>query len=295
LPKICGKRSILVPEILPNRRFIRLRARVCNAMLGVFRDWSLHMEATSNEQPAAISTRWQKGQSGNPKGRPRKQRGPSRPQSATSGSGRTPTWLARLMIERPVERADGLGGTRTRLAEYMYDIVERADAGDLKCRMFLIRYVDRGDRRRLAALRNAEKAKTRALRELESAGGARDFGNADGAGRNGRPPRQDDLPDQAFAGSDHGRSQARAVRSTRRRSGAIRAQGHLLDANGNALSREAEDRLRYPDWPHISPHLRKEERPNTGPDNRGENRIGNRLHNRSHNRRYRPCYADSRD
>jgi hypothetical protein len=82
------------------------------------------MEVTSNEQRPA--TRWQKGQSGNPKGRPRKQRGPSRPQSLTSGTGVTPTFLARLMIERPVERADGLGGTRTRLAEYMYDIVERA-------------------------------------------------------------------------------------------------------------------------------------------------------------------------
>ena len=221
------------------------------------------MEATSNEQPAAISTRWQKGQSGNPKGRPRKQRGPSRPQSLTSGTGVTPTFPARLMIERPVERADGLGGTRTRLAEYMYDIVERADAGDLKCRMFLIRYVDRGDRRRLAALRNAEKAKTRALRELESVA-AREISETPMVPAEMAAPHVKTIyptkPSrvQTMAGPKRAPSVDASLFRRDPRS------GELLDANGNAVSREAEDRLRYPDWPHISPHLKKDERPNTG-------------------------------
>jgi hypothetical protein len=37
-------------------------------------------------------------------------------------------------------------------------------------------------------------------------------------------------------------------------------KGQLGNPKGRALSREEEQRLLYPDWPHISPHLKKEDR-----------------------------------
>jgi hypothetical protein len=218
-----------------------------------------------------IATRWPAGQSGNPKGRPRKPRTASSPPSGPPGSGATPTYLARVMIERPVERSDGVGGTRTRLTEYMTDIVERADAGDLKCRMFLIRYVDRGDRRKLAALRNAEKAKTRALRKLESAA-AREISQTPVA-----PPEIAAQQVKTISPTRPSRVQTLAVAKPSVEASSFRRDprnGQLLGPDGRALSREAEDRLLYPDWPHISPHLKKEEPvysglntgPKTGPE-----------------------------
>jgi hypothetical protein len=68
------------------------------------------------------------------------------------------------MMERPVEGAEG---RTTRLVAYMTDIVRRADDGDLKCRMFLLREVGRGDRRKETAQRNAKRAKTEELRKFE--------------------------------------------------------------------------------------------------------------------------------
>src|SRR6204780_4098974 len=142
---------------------MQLRAGVCVAMLGVFRTWSLHMERTSTEtspetsdERADIRTRWKKGQSGNPQGRPR-----------LCGAGLTLTALARTLMERPVEGADG--ERHTRLTEYMIDVVRCADAGDMKCRLFLLRAVERGDRGRENARRNARKAKSGALRKFEEA------------------------------------------------------------------------------------------------------------------------------
>src|ERR1700722_6635715 len=115
------------------------------------------MEETSQSQERAdIGTRWKKGQSGNPQGRPRLQ-----------GAGLTLTALARTMMERPVEGVDG--HRHTRLTEYLIDIVRCADAGDMKCRMFLLRAIDHGDRRRENAQRNAKKAKSEALRKFEEA------------------------------------------------------------------------------------------------------------------------------
>ena len=51
----------------------------------------------------------------------------------------------------------------------MTDFVRRADAGDLKCRMYLVKAVERGDRRKEIAQRNAKKAKTEELRKFEEA------------------------------------------------------------------------------------------------------------------------------
>jgi hypothetical protein len=79
------------------------------------------MEETSHSEELRpdIKTRWKKGQSGNPKGR------------SLPAAGATLTGLARLMMEQPVERSDA-GGRNTRLAEYMLDIVRRADAARLR-------------------------------------------------------------------------------------------------------------------------------------------------------------------
>lgn len=216
------------------------------------------MDETSKDQPqekrADIATRWKAGQSGNPKGRPRN----AHKSIGASGAGATPTYLARVMIERPVERLGGVSGTRTRLTEYIADIFERADAGDLGCRKFVIRLVDEGDRRRLAALRNAEKAKTRRLRKLERSA-ARE------ASLTPEPPPEKAAAEvKVVSPTAPQRVQTIAVP---RRAPAVEATfrrdprtGALLGADGNALSRAEEDRLLYPEWPHISPHLKKSER-----------------------------------
>src|ERR1700733_11114455 len=115
------------------------------------------MEETSqSEERADTKTRWKKGQSGNPQGRPR-----------LRGAGLTLTALARTLMERPVEGMDG--ERHTRLTEYLIDVVRCADAGDMKCRMFLLRAIDQGDRRRENAQRNAKKANSEALRKFEEA------------------------------------------------------------------------------------------------------------------------------
>jgi hypothetical protein len=140
----------------------------------------------------------------------------------------------------------------------MADIVERADAGDLGCRKYLIAYVDRGDRRRLAALRQAEKAKTDSLRTLERAAA-----------------RAASLTPEVSA--EKAAAEVKTISPTQpsrvptiavpRRAPPVDASmfrrdprtGALLGADGLALSREEEDRLLYPEWPHVSPHLKKSE------------------------------------
>src|ERR1700733_14645376 len=234
------------------------------------------MEETSHpEERADFKTRWKKGQSGNPQGRPR-----------LRGAGLTLTALARTLMERPVEGADG--ERHTRLTEYMIDVVRCADAGDRKCRMFLLNAVERGDRRRENAQRNAKKANSEALRKFEEA-------KADEISmpmpplepevedeqvvkdvRSTAPPRRPTASACAEASADEPHSPAKPWRSRAaheqpaaepKRTPSDDASLYRRDANGNlvtpegrVLSPEEVNRLTNPYWPHVSPHLKKEER-----------------------------------
>jgi hypothetical protein len=249
------------------------------------------MEQTStetSEDRADIKTRWKKGQSGNPQGRPR-----------LRGAGLTLTALARTMMERPVEGADG--ERHTRLTEYMIDVVRCADAGDRQCRMFLLKAVDRGDRRRENAQRNAKKAKSEELRKFEET-------KADEISVP-MPPLSPETEEEqtakvsptasafaeASAGEPH--SPAKPWRSRAappRRPAATPAHtppaytppagaprktqpddastyrrdplsGNLVTPEGRVLSPEEEERLANPYWPHVSPHLKKAPSAGTSP------------------------------
>jgi hypothetical protein len=182
-----------------------------------------------------------------------------------------------MLMERPVEGADG--ARHTRLTEYMIDVVRCADAGDLKCRMFLLREIGRGDRRKEAAQRNAKKAKSEELRKFEEQ-------KAEENSTTMEPltPEQEDAqlvkdvrptppsrrptarPATASAqvSTDAPHSPAKPAAhapaprppddpSTYRRD----AQGHLVTPEGRVLSPEEEERLANPYWPHVSPHLKK--------------------------------------
>src|ERR1700733_273085 len=238
------------------------------------------MEETSHpEERADFKTRWKKGQSGNPQGRPR-----------LRGAGLTLTALARTLMERPVEGADG--ERHTRLTEYMIDVVRCADAGDRKCRMFLLRAIDQGDRRRETAQRNAKKANSEALRKFEEA-------KADEISMP-MPPLEPEVEDAqvvkdvrpttparkptatpasacAEASAKAGRSWAAREQpaaaprktppddpSTYRRD----AHGNLVAQDGRVLSPEEVNRLANPYWPHVSPHLKKATSPgdSAGPE-----------------------------
>jgi hypothetical protein len=193
-----------------------------------------------------IATRWKKGQSGNPKGR--------RP-----ALGNTLTWYARLLLEWPVKRSDG-DVPRERMFEYMLDIVQRADAGDLKCRMFLLRLVDRGDRRKVTALRNSRKAKTASLRKFEDQ-------LADEISQVPPPPPPELAAKLTATVSPTAPERVQTRAAAKRAPSTCSASsfrsdprsGELYGSDGRALSREEEDLLRYPNWPHMSPHLKKEE------------------------------------
>jgi hypothetical protein len=204
----------------------------------------------SEETRADIKTRWKKGQSGNPKGR-------------LKGSGDTVTWLARTLLERPIQSSES-GARVTRLAEYMSDLVRRADAGDVKCRMFLIKAVERGDRRKEMARRNAKKAKSEELRQFEEEMAAEISTPI--------PPLAPEVEEEltvkpaspaasasakTSADAPKGPARSRADASTLQRNP---LNGRLVTPEGRELSWEEEERLLYPTWPHISPHLKKEDR-----------------------------------
>jgi hypothetical protein len=243
-----------------NRDLLQLHACVRVAMLSVSVDWRTHMlEETSPSEESSedirpdIKTRWKKGQSGNPEGRKLK------------GSGCTLTGLARTLLERPVEGAEG---RTTRLVAYLSDIVRLADDGDLKCRMFLLKEVGRGDRRKETAQRNAKRAKTEELRKFEE----------EKAAENSSPvaPLEPGVEDKhvvtvsptapvrtkpTAACKPAAASACKAPLpddpSTFRRDPHT---GRLFTPEGRALSQEEEERLLYPNWPHVSPHLKKEDR-----------------------------------
>lgn len=209
------------------------------------------MEETSNLERADIKTRFKKGQSGNPKG------------SSVKGAGATLTGLARTMLERPVERADA-GQQTTRLVEYVSDIVRRADSGDLKCRMFLLQCIDRGDRRKLTAQRNAKKSKNEDLRKFEQE-------KATEISPEMGPLTPETIAEQAVPVSPTTARRVEPIVPARIAppfnapsfdSSALRRDprtGHLLLPDGGTMSPEEEERLANPYWPNISPHLKKEE------------------------------------
>jgi hypothetical protein len=226
----------------------------------------------SEEERPDIKTRWKKGQSGNPKGR-------------LAGSGNTVTWLARMLLERPVRSSDS-GERITRLAEYMGDFVRRADAGDVKCRMWLVKAVERGDRRKEVAQRNAKKAKSEELRKFEEetakeistpmpplapevqddyVAAASPTAPAAAKASADKPQR----PSTSQASSQRDAARAFADASTngphgpagRSRADASTFQrnplnGRLVTPEGREMSWEEEERLLYSSWPHISPHLK---------------------------------------
>jgi hypothetical protein len=212
------------------------------------------MEFDMKDKSLSENARWKKGQSGNPKGRPR----------SLPGAGLTLTGLARTMMERPVESGHG---RRTRLADYMIDVVARADAGDIKCRIFLLQLIDRGDRRKESAQRNAKKAKSEDVRKFEEAK-ANEISSP-------MPPLPPDVEDAYVAHvsptapqrATHisGPSKAATHKAPSRESSLASAAmfrrdpatGHLVTPEGRVLSPAEEDQLLYPAWPHISPHLTK--------------------------------------
>jgi len=221
------------------------------------------MEQTStetSEDRADIKTRWKKGQSGNPQGRPR-----------LRGAGLTLTALARTLMERPVEGVDG--ERHTRLTEYMIDVVRCADAGDRQCRMFLLKAVERGDRRRENAQRNAKKAKSEVLRKFEEA-------KADEISTPMPPlsPETEEeqtakvnptAPPRRPAATPAHTPPAAAPRKTQPEDASTYRRdplnGNLVTPEGRVLSPEEEERLANPYWPHISPHLKKAPSAGTSP------------------------------
>jgi len=108
---------------------------------------------------ASIRAQWKKGQSGNPKGRPKKAK-PLRDQ------GETLTSIARRMLDQPCQ-VWGSDALITRQTRFMRDTLERAEQGDAASRKLLFDLADRGDRRRLQALRAARRAMNAADAEFE--------------------------------------------------------------------------------------------------------------------------------
>lgn len=93
---------------------------------------------------ASIATRWKKGQSGNPHGRPKKP-------AALLDQSEMLEHFARLLLEQP---CDVLGeGTQTRLTRLMLEVAKRAERGELAAIRFLFALARRGDRREERVLR----------------------------------------------------------------------------------------------------------------------------------------------
>jgi hypothetical protein len=95
-------------------------------------------------------TRWKKGQSGNPRGRPRK----------APGTGAPAPWLMRQMMDQPVTCVEN-GEVRqiTRLVDLTAKICEKADNGDLAAMRIMLDYSTRFDRATEAAMRPPKEAK----------------------------------------------------------------------------------------------------------------------------------------
>src|SRR5580704_7683124 len=80
-----------------------------------------------------VKTRWKKGQSGNPHGRPRK--------------GVTLPYAAREMMDQPMRcEVNGKVYVLSRLERTMLEIIKRADEGDFACMRYLLEQMSRWDR-----------------------------------------------------------------------------------------------------------------------------------------------------
>ena len=93
-----------------------------------------------------VKTRWKKGQSGNPHGRPRK--------------GVTLPYAAREMMDQPMRcEVNGKVYVLSRLERTMLEIIKRADEGDFACMRYLLEQMSRWDRAVPAAARPPREAK----------------------------------------------------------------------------------------------------------------------------------------
>jgi Family of unknown function (DUF5681) len=108
---------------------------------------------------ASIRTQFKTGQSGNPKGRPK------RPKSLEEQRD-TLTRIACMLLDQPCHVL-GSDRTETRREQWMRDLAARGDLGELRCMNTVFNFADRGDRRRLQALRLALRAKKPRVRVFE--------------------------------------------------------------------------------------------------------------------------------
>jgi hypothetical protein len=108
---------------------------------------------------ASIRTQWKTGQSGNPKGRPKK------PQCLEKQSDMV-TRIVRTLLDQPCHVL-GSDNTETFLTRLLRDMRASADLGDAGSRKFLVNIALRGDRDRLKAQRLARKAKKPRDRRFE--------------------------------------------------------------------------------------------------------------------------------
>jgi Family of unknown function (DUF5681) len=108
---------------------------------------------------ATIRAQWKTGQSGNPKGRPK------RPKCLEEQS-MTVTRIVRMLLDQPCHVL-GSDGTETFLVRLLRDMRERADQGDEGSGKFLLRIALRADHDRLQALRASRKAKNPRDRAFE--------------------------------------------------------------------------------------------------------------------------------